>query len=59
MKAYILTTGILFGLITVAHVARMIAEPHLATDPFYLVLTVASAFLSAWAWRALPRSAQT
>ena len=35
MKAYLLTTGALFGLITVAHVWRVIEEwPHLVTDPW-------------------------
>ena len=33
MKAYIVTTGTLFGLIVVAHVLRIVAEPHLAADP--------------------------
>ncbi len=52
MKAYIMTTGALFGLITVAHVLRMISEgAELATDPFYALLTLAAAALSYWAWR--------
>jgi hypothetical protein len=52
MKSYLVTTGVLFALITVAHVWRMIAEsPRFATDPFYLLLTVAAAALSVWAWR--------
>jgi protein-S-isoprenylcysteine O-methyltransferase Ste14 len=54
MKAYVTTTGILFGLITVAHVLRIIDEwPHLATDPWYLLLTAAAATLCLWAWRLL------
>ncbi len=54
MKSYVMTTGAVFGLITLAHVWRMIAEnPHLATDPAFLVLTVATASLSLWAWRVL------
>jgi hypothetical protein len=53
MKAYILTTGVIFALITVAHILRMIAEPHLAADPFYIILTLLAAALSVWAWRAL------
>ena len=58
MKAYIVTTGTLFGLIVVAHVLRIVAEPHLATDPWYILLTAAAAGMSVWAWRAarsLPR----
>ena len=51
MKAYLITTGVIFGLITVAHLVRIIAEPHLATDPIYIVLTLLAAALSVWAWR--------
>jgi hypothetical protein len=53
MTGYIRTTGVLFALITAAHVLRMIAEPHLATDPWYLLLTLAAAAFSVWAWRVL------
>ena len=45
MKTYVATTGTLFGLITLAHVLRMSAERHLATDPWYLLLTAAAAAL--------------
>jgi hypothetical protein len=56
MKAYVTTTGVVFGLITLAHVLRVIAEgPHLLTDPFYVLLTVATAALGIWAWRLLRR----
>ena len=54
MKAYIMTTGVVFGLITVAHVLRIIAEgPHLLTEPVWILLTVAAAGMSIWAWRLL------
>jgi hypothetical protein len=54
MKAYIMTTGAVFGLITVAHVVRIIAEgPHLLTEPLWILLTIAAAGLSLWAWRLL------
>lgn len=57
MKAYVITTGALFGLLALAHLARMIWEnPHLATDPVYVPITLASAALCFWAWRVLPRS---
>lgn len=52
MRAYVMTTGVLFGLIAVAHVWRVFEEgTGLATDPFFLLLTVAAAALSLWAWR--------
>jgi hypothetical protein len=56
MKVYVTITGVLFALITLAHFWRMIyAEPHLATDPWYLLLTALAAGFAIWAakliWR--------
>jgi hypothetical protein len=54
MKAYVVTTGSIFGLIVLAHVWRVIAEgAHLASDPVYIALTVAAAALALWAYRVL------
>jgi hypothetical protein len=54
MKAYVITTGVLFGLLTLAHVWRVFEEGrHLATDPWYVLITLATAALSFWAWRLL------
>ena len=54
MKTYVMTTGAVFGLITVAHVLRVIAEgPRLMTEPWYVLLTAATAGLCIWAWRLL------
>jgi hypothetical protein len=54
MRAYIMTTGSLFGLLTVVHVWRMIEESRaLATDPWYILVTLAAAALGVWAWRLL------
>jgi hypothetical protein len=50
MRAYVVTTGILFGLVTVAHLLRMLYESRaLATDPGYLLITAAAAALCVWA----------
>lgn len=56
MKAYLVTTGALFGLVAVAHLARTIAEwQRLGTDPWFLLegpgLGLAAATLALWAWR--------
>jgi protein-S-isoprenylcysteine O-methyltransferase Ste14 len=57
MRAYLISTGALFGLITVAHLWRIVDEsPRFATDPWYLLLTAAAAALCLWAWRLLRRS---
>jgi hypothetical protein len=54
MKVYVTITGILFGVLTIAHVWRMFEErPSLATDPWYILITVLSAALCLWAWRLL------
>jgi hypothetical protein len=54
MKAYVMTTGVVFGLITLAHLLRVVEEgPRLVRDPFFVVLTVLAAALSLWAWRVL------
>jgi len=59
MKAYVVTTGVVFGLIVVAHVARIVAEgPRLVTDPLFIFLTVLAIALCGWAWhlvRQMPR----
>jgi hypothetical protein len=57
MKAYVMTTGAVFGLLTLAHLLRIIAEgTHLAADPWFVLLTVASGALCLWAWRVLRSS---
>jgi hypothetical protein len=57
MKAYVITTGAVFGLLTVVHVWRAIDEgPHLTTDPWYIGITAASAVLCLWACRVLWRA---
>jgi len=60
MKAYLITTGTVFGLITLAHIGRAFAEgPQLATDLLFVLLTVAAAALCFWAWRLLRRSSRS
>ena len=60
MKAYLVTTGTVFGLIVLAHVWRAIVEgPSVGTDPVFVVLTLAAAGLSIWAWRLLGRLTRT
>jgi len=52
MKAYVITTGAVFALLTLGHLLRIIVEgPHLAKDPVWVLITVAAAALCLWAWR--------
>lgn len=54
MKSYVITSGAVFGLLTLAHIWRVFAEePHLARDPWFILITVAAAALCLWAWRLL------
>ena len=51
MRAYVITTGILFALLVLAHVARLFAEgPGPLADPFFLASTGMAAAMSLWAW---------
>ena len=50
MKAYLLTTGTVFGLLTVAHIWRVIGESTaLAKDPWFILITLVAAGLCVWA----------
>ena len=54
MKAYVMTTGAVFGLLTLAHLLRIVAEgTHLAKDPWFVLITAAAGALCLWAWRLL------
>jgi hypothetical protein len=56
VRAYIITTGVVFALITVAHIARLATEPmHVLREPVFLTLTVLAAALSIWAFVVLRR----
>lgn len=60
MKAYVITTGLVFALITVAHIARIITEGGSPLrQPIFLISSILSAGVAVWAWgvfRRLPRS---
>ena len=60
MKAYVITTGTVFGLITGAHVVRIFAESsRLAKDPWFVLLTLITAGLCFWAWRLVMASSRS
>ena len=57
MRAYVLTTGVVFALLAVVHLWRMIEERgSIATDPWFLIITCIAAGLSIWAFMTLRRS---
>lgn len=55
MRAYIATTGFLFGLLALAHLSRIVGEwPRLLHDPGEILeaaIGIAAAGLCYWAWR--------
>jgi hypothetical protein len=54
MKAYVITTGVVFALLTLAHLLRIILEwPTVVREPIFLLITVAAGGLCFWAWRLL------
>ena len=60
MKAYLIVTGVVFAMITAAHVWRVAAEgAALARNPLFLLLTAIAAGLSIWAWGLLWRAARS
>ena len=60
MRAYVATTGLIFAVVTILHLARG-AEVwgHVADDPWFVVgyalLTLLAAVLAVWAWRLFRR----
>ena len=47
MKTYVTTTGAIFGLLALVHVWRAVVEgPHLATDPWYVLITLVAAVVT-------------
>ncbi len=64
MKAYLITTGTLFGLLALAHLLWTIQEwRRLAADPWFVLqgpgIGVVAGVLSFWAWRLLRLSARS
>jgi hypothetical protein len=53
MRTYVMVTGILFALLTAAHIVRMFMEPSSVTDPIFMAFTVLAAGMTAWSWMAL------
>jgi hypothetical protein len=60
MKAYLITTGAVFALLTLAHLVRMVIEGgHVAMDPVFAIFTIISASLCVWALMLLRKSTRS
>ena len=57
MKAYLITTGGIFGLVGIAHLLRLFIEGHPLSDPWFLgsnlALFVVGGGIAVWAARLL------
>lgn len=50
MRAYLITTAVLFALVTVVHGWRVVEESRdLARDPWFLVISLCALALCVWA----------
>ena len=56
MKTYVMTTGVIFALLVLAHIVRVAGgETALVRDPFFIGATIVPLALCVWAWRLLRR----
>ena len=56
MKAYVVTTAVIFFLVVLAHIARIFAEgAHLLIQPVFAFTSVLSIVLTIWSWRLVRR----
>ena len=52
MRAYVITTAVVFTLLTLAHVWRTAVEGWVVVkDPWFMLSTVIATALAIWAWR--------
>jgi hypothetical protein len=52
MRAYLMTSGLIFLALTLAHAARMLAEgTTILKEPVFLTTTVLSVIMTVWAFR--------
>lgn len=59
MRAYLTTSGVIFGLLVLAHLLRILEEgPHLLKEPVFGFTTIAATALCVWALRLLRLSAR-
>ena len=56
MKAYVITTGIIFALLTIAHIVRVATEStRLLTDPIFILFTILPGAIAIWSVVVLKR----
>ena len=56
MRAYVIVSGAIFGVLAAVHVWRMVVERSVLHDPVFVGVTVFAAAMSVWAWRVAARA---
>ena len=60
MRAYIITTGIVFALLAASHVLRVAVEgAQVLSEPIFVFTTIASVALALWALYLIVRSSKS
>lgn len=55
MRAFVITSGVIFGVLAAVHVWRMVVERSVLHDPAFIGITVFAAAMCVWAWRVATR----
>jgi hypothetical protein len=53
MRNYVIVTGIIFALLTGAHIVRAIMEPSSLKDPVFMIFSLLAVGMALWAWKSL------
>lgn len=56
MRTYVIVTGIVFTLVTLAHFGLIASKPESISDPVFMVSTAISTGLAIWSWVTLRRA---
>ena len=59
MKAYLITTGVIFGLLTIFHVWRSFSETGFHHDLWFVAITLLSAGFCIWAFQLLRKTSRS
>ena len=59
MKTYVIITGAVFGLLTLAHVWRVVEEGPRVLDVWWILVTIAAGAFCVWACRLVWASRRT
>ena len=56
MRTYVVTTGAIFGLLVIAHIWRIVVEPGIAREPYFIISTLLAGAFTLWSLTLVRRS---